>query len=66
MVEQNAPETEPPTGSLAARLDGCPQACGNAEVPFGAYTPPSGALVALYKCTSCGHHWHTSWAAEVA
>jgi len=52
------------TGSIAARLDGCPTACGNTEVPFGAYQPPSGGLVALYKCTDCGHRWHTSWAGE--
>jgi len=50
-----------PTGSLAARLDGCPTACGNAELPFGAYQPPSGGLVGLYKCTTCGHRWHVSW-----
>ena len=50
-----------PTGSLAARLDGCPTACGNAELPFGAFQPPSGGLVGLYKCTTCGHRWHVSW-----
>jgi len=49
------------TGSLAARLDGCPTACGNAELPFGAFQPPSGGLVGLYKCTTCGHRWHVSW-----
>jgi hypothetical protein len=36
----------------------------NTEVPYGAFTPPNGATVALYKCTDCGHRWHTSWATE--
>jgi len=63
MSDQNI---EPATGSLAARLDGCPTACGNTEVPFGAFEPASGGLVALYKCTDCGHRWHTSWAPGVA
>jgi DNA-directed RNA polymerase subunit M/transcription elongation factor TFIIS len=57
--------TETPTGALAARLDGCPQACGNAEVPFGQFTTSTG-VVGLYVCADCGHRWHTSWAAEVA
>jgi DNA-directed RNA polymerase subunit M/transcription elongation factor TFIIS len=56
----------PPSGSLAARLDGCPQCVQNTEVPYGAFEPPSGGMVALYKCTDCGHRWHTSWAATVA
>ena len=57
---------EPATGSLAARLDGCPKCILNSEVPDGAYRAPSGSLVALYKCTDCGHRWHTAWAPEVA
>ena len=55
-----------PTGSVAARLDACPSCTTNTEVPFGAYLPPKGGIVALYKCTDCGHRWHTSWASEVA
>ena len=54
-----------PTGSLAARLDGCPACVTNAELPFGAFYTPAGSLVGLYKCTDCGHRWHTSWAPEV-
>ena len=60
------PEMAPLTGSIAARLDACPGCVVNTEVPFGAYNPPSGGLVALYKCTDCGHRWHTSWAKEDA
>jgi DNA-directed RNA polymerase subunit M/transcription elongation factor TFIIS len=59
-------EIEPAAGSLAARLDGCPNCVQNAEVPYGSFTPPNGATVALYKCTDCGHRWHTSWAAKAA
>ena len=54
------------TGSIAARLDGCPSCVTNTEVPFGAFQPPNGALVALYKCHDCGHRWHTAWAPGVA
>ena len=54
------------TGSWLAHLDGCPKACGNAELPYGlAHTPNSGDLC-LYKCTTCGARWHTSWKREVA
>lgn len=56
----------PMTGSIAARLNTCPACATNTEVPYGAYQPPSGGLVALYKCTDCGHRWHTSWMREVA
>ena len=59
-------DVTPATGALAARLDGCPTACGNAEVPYGQYEPFSGGIVALYLCADCGHRWHTSWAPEVA
>ena len=59
-------DIDSPTGSIAARLDACPACLINTEVPFGAYNPPRGGLVALYKCTDCGHRWHTSWASEVA
>lgn len=62
-VEMAAPHA---TGSLAARLDGCPSCIINSEVPFGAFQPPAGGLVALYRCTDCGHRWHTSWAKESA
>ena len=51
-------------GSTAARLDACPSCVTNTEVPYGAYQTPAGSLVALYKCTDCGHRWHTSWAVE--
>jgi hypothetical protein len=57
---------EHPTGSIAARLDACPTACGNVELPFGAFQPPHGGLVALYKCRDCSHRWHTSWRQESA
>ena len=63
MIEAQTPSTTP-TGSNVARLDGCPQACGNAEVPFGEFTTPAGAVVCMYACTDCGHRWHTSWAVE--
>lgn len=54
------------TGSLAARLDGCPSCVVNTEVPFGTFQTHSRGVVALYKCTDCGHRWHTSWAIEAA
>lgn len=62
-VEMAMADVTPPSGALAARLDGCPSCAENAEVPFGAFNPPSGGMVALYKCTDCGHRWHTSWRA---
>ena len=55
-----------PTGSWLARLDGCPRCVDNAELPYGAFNPPCGGTVALYKCTDCGHRWHTSWHKEAA
>lgn len=58
-------EIEPPTGSMIARLDGCPNCVTNAEVPFGAFHTTHG-LVALYKCTDCGHRWHTAWNRQAA
>ena len=54
-----------PTGSLAARLDGCPGCVDNCELPYGAFRTPAGSLVAMYRCHDCGHRWHVSWA-EVA
>ena len=53
-----------PTGSLAARLDGCPGCVDNCELPYGAFRTPAGSLVALYRCHDCGHRWHASWAGE--
>ena len=56
----------PATGAWLARLDGCPEACGNAELPYGLINTPNRGDLCLYKCTDCGHRWHTSWASEVA
>lgn len=64
-VEMAKANSTPVTGSIAARLDGCPRCVVNSEVPFGAFNAPTG-LVALYKCTDCGHRWHTSWHKEAA
>ena len=62
----NTESVPQPTGSYLARLDGCPRACGNAELPYGlAHTPNRGDLC-LYKCRDCGARWHTSWNREVA
>ena len=52
------------TGSLAARLDGCPACVDNTEVPYGAFHTPAGSLVGMYRCSDCGHRWHTAWAGE--
>lgn len=55
-----------PSGSVVARLDGCPNCVVNAEVPYGQFTTPSRSVVALYKCSDCGHRWHASWAKDGA
>jgi hypothetical protein len=55
-----------PSGSLAARLDGCPSCVTNSELPYGAFWTPSGSLVGMYRCHDCGHRWHVSWRQESA
>ena len=65
-VEMATADVTPASGSMAARLDGCPGCVDNTEVPFGAFRTPAGSLVALYRCSHCGHRWHTAWNAEVA
>lgn len=56
-------DVTPPSGSLAARLDGCPTGCGNAEVPYGQFATPV-SVVGMYLCADCGRRWHTSWHKE--
>lgn len=48
-----------------ARVDACPNACGNTEAPFWV-TPTAehwAAYIAHYQCSDCGHRWTTSWVA---
>lgn len=50
----------PPETAWMARLDGCPSACGNTELPTGVSWTPDGFL-AHYVCESCGVAWSTAW-----
>ena len=50
----NTPPQEP--------IDGCPQCVLNTEEPLDVFgTAGTNQLTALYRCSDCGHRWHTSW-----
>jgi hypothetical protein len=43
-----------------ARVDGCPDACGNTETPYRIEIEAEG-FRAFYGCTDCGQFWNTGW-----
>lgn len=57
------PDNAPTVGYAArmARVDGCPEACGNYETPSSVWPDPPRGFIANYVCTDCGHAWSTSW-----
>lgn len=57
----NTPSVPTATGSWLARLDGCPNCLDNAELPYGLINTPTSGQLCVYRCTDCGHRWHTSW-----
>lgn len=61
-VTDSTPTTplEPVYAARMARVDGCPEACGNAEPPQS-IAPTRDGFVASYVCAGCGHAWATSW-----
>ena len=62
-VPPAAPRAQQPPQVLTdrlARLDGCPDACGNAELPYRIEDTDDG-FRAFYGCEDCGQFWHTGW-----
>ena len=58
------PPAAPPTQTYLnrmARVDACPDACGNTEAPYRVDARGNGHYTAFYGCTDCGMFWHTGW-----
>lgn len=45
-----------------SRLDGCPDACGNTELPYR-WEPTADGYRTYYGCEDCGQFWTADWKA---
>lgn len=63
MPEADSTAIPPPDVFLSrmARLDGCPDACGNTEAPYKVTPELNGSFTAAYGCETCGQFWTTTW-----
>lgn len=53
--------TSPDFAARMARVDGCPEACGNVQPPLEVQDDQPHGFIANYLCGSCGHAWSTGW-----
>ena len=60
----DAPRGTPPDQTIEAlaRIDGCPEACGNTEAPYRVEMETATSWTGFYRCADCGVPWQTGWA----
>lgn len=62
MMDPSLPVNPPldPVPNRHVEVDGCPSCVTNVEPPQNSYQFRD-RVIAFYRCTDCGHRWHTSW-----